>query len=417
AIALVGALQLVPLPPDLLKSISPGSDRFLRAYNFGYALALNGPSGTDVGPGPARFAISVAPQQTMLALQLFGALALLLIGLLRIMSGSMALRAARGIVFIGTVLALVGIIQKGALGDDAFLGMRIYGFWTPESLLTTPFGPFVNKNHFAGWMLLAIPIACGLVLRAFELGASERATLRERIIWLGDAEGGRTAVLLFATFLMVASLVMTKSRSGLAGLVCVGFGVASLHLRRRGGRAGLLTVIAGGCLLMLALAWAGRDTALGRLVTETDSVALRLQIWSGALAVAREFPLLGAGLDSFGRVMLQYQTSGAQHYQEAHNDYLQLLAEGGLVLAAVAAATLLVVAGTIRQRFASHADRADLYWVRAGATIGLLGIALQSTVEFSLQMPGIAALFVLVLAIAMYSPSSIDARRTPRRSF
>ncbi|MEQ1871830.1 MAG: hypothetical protein ABL961_17570, partial [Vicinamibacterales bacterium] len=67
AIALVGALQLVPLPPDLLKSISPGSDRFLRAYHFGYALAVNGPSGAEVDAGPARFAISVAPRQTMLA--------------------------------------------------------------------------------------------------------------------------------------------------------------------------------------------------------------------------------------------------------------------------------------------------------------------------------------------------------------
>ncbi len=53
--------------------------------------------------------------------------------------------------------------------------MRIYGFWQPRNLLTTPFGPFVNKNHFAGWMLMAMPLAAGYVAGLAERGHARRA--------------------------------------------------------------------------------------------------------------------------------------------------------------------------------------------------------------------------------------------------
>ena len=84
--------------------------------------------------------------------------------------------------------------------------------------------------------------------------------------------------------------------------------------------------------------------------------------------------------------------------------------KGGIVLVALVGGIILAIAHVIRDRFRAGADRSDLYWIRVGSTIGLVGIALQSAVEFSLQMPGNAALLVVVLAVALYSPTSSATR-------
>ena len=70
--------------------------------------------------------------------------------------------------------------------------MRIYGFWKPKYLLTTPFGPFVNKNHFAGWMLMGLPLAMGLGswLGRAPAAAARQPGWRNALLWLSSPDGG-----------------------------------------------------------------------------------------------------------------------------------------------------------------------------------------------------------------------------------
>jgi O-antigen ligase len=91
-------------------------------------------------------------------------------------------------------------------------------------------------------------------------------------------------------------------------------------------------------------------------------------------------------------------------YLQAHNDYLQLMAEGGLLVAIPALIVAgLIVAGIRRRLSSGHDDRLTA-WIRIGAVAGLLGMAAQSLVEFSLQMPGNAVLFVVLMALALHRP-------------
>ena len=133
----------------------------------------------------------------------------------------------------------------------------------------------------------------------------------------------------------------------------------------------------------------------------------RLAIWRDALTIFRDFPITGTGLNTFGAATLVYQTANRNmHFQEAHNEYLQLLAEGGLLLAIpIVMAIAALVRGIVR-RFQSS-DDPEVYWLRVGAVGGLVAIALQSLVEFSLQMPGNAALFVVLLAIALHTSRKV----------
>jgi O-antigen ligase len=328
------------------------------------------------------------------------------------------MRLAAGVVFIGFVLALFGIGQKAVLGDQVFDGMRIYGFWQPESLLTTPFGPFVNKNHFAGWMLMGIPLALGMGLRHLGDNAHRlRGDARGLVLWLSEPDGGRLMLYVVAALFMALSLLMTGSRSGLGCFAVIVVG-AAVWTGRRGGswRVSLGAAVAALALVLVALQWAGRDAALERFtLASNNSVGLRLDIWRISALIVRDFPVLGTGMNTFGLATYQHQPGGLDtHYNEAHNEYVQLLVEGGAITFLLALVAIAAVARAVLLRFRANDDGPEAYWVRVGATAGLAAIALQSLVEFSLQMPGNTVLFVLLLAMALHTPAPIR-RDSPSR--
>ena len=394
AVFLAGLIQVIPLPPSVLATVSPSTHAFLQEYDLTYAY------------GETPHTLSLAPQKTWTGLALLAAFTIFLAGLVRALSHSRVRRLSALIVAFGVVLALVGIVQKVALGDHAWAGMRIYGFWAPENLLSTPFGPYINKNHFAGWMLMALPLALGLAM-----GKAEHALRRVQgdwrsvLLWLSSPDGGRLQLALIAVLVMAASLLMTKSRSGVGCLVFTMI-LTSVAARRRFGsvRAGWAALASLAAIFVVVFSLAGADLA-ARITNRIDAMELRKNIWTDSARIIRDFPLTGTGLNTFGTAMITYQTSQSdQHFQEAHNDYLQVVVEGGLLLALPAAVALLLVAGAIRARFEANDDDTQTYWLRVGAVIGLATIAAQAFVEFSLQMPGNAALFVVLLAIALHEP-------------
>jgi O-antigen ligase len=160
---------------------------------------------------------------------------------------------------------------------------------------------------------------------------------------------------------------------------------------------------------IVAVSFAWSDVSARRFSPRVDdSIRLRREIWTVAGRIVRDFPIAGTGLNTFGIATLAYQTRFTDmHFGEAHNDYLQIAAEGGLLLGLPALAALALGAGQVRRRFAAAHDDRTTRWLRFGAATSLGAIALQSTVDFSLQMPGNAVLFVVLLAAALH--------RAPRR--
>ena len=110
--------------------------------------------------------------------------------------------------------------------------------------------------------------------------------------------------------------------------------------------------------------------------------------------------------------MLFFQTSDRnQHFAEAHGDYLQLAAEGGLLVCGAALLLLVLVVRETRQRFQESAGDPAGYWIRVGAVTGLVAIARQEIRDFSLQMPGNAALCCVLVGIAIQRPRPRRGRR------
>src|SRR3954463_6201489 len=180
-----GCLQLVPIPLTLMSRISPEQVHAIRQLDF---LVASG--------SVDRHPLSIAPTLTAVSLILFVSNAILLLGCARLFSARGARRTAEAIAVLGVALALTGIIQA------RFFTGRIYGFWLPTEG-ASPFGPFVNRNHFAGWMLMALPLTLGLLLGGLTRTRTGAAsTARERLMWFSSAEASRLILLAGSAFLM-----------------------------------------------------------------------------------------------------------------------------------------------------------------------------------------------------------------------
>src|SRR4029077_20497982 len=89
---------------------------------------------------------------------------------------------------IGTVMALAGIAQRAAHSP------YVYGFWHPKEE-GNPFGPFINRNHFAGWMIMALSVSLGLLMGMMESastglrgGAADGGLVHRYVRWLSTPE-------------------------------------------------------------------------------------------------------------------------------------------------------------------------------------------------------------------------------------
>jgi O-antigen ligase len=253
-------------------------------------------------------------------------------------------------------------------------------------------------------MLMGIPLSIGLLAAGISRGTRHIAPRwRSRVLWLSSPDANHIVLLGFGILLMVFSLVLTLSRSGILALAS-GLVLTSLFMSRRETSAmrrfaviGYLTIV-----FVIAASWVGLDQIAARFAEgDLASVNQRPAIWADTLRIIRDFWLTGSGFNTFGIATLFYQTSVPElHLREAHNDYLQLAAEGGVLMGIPILIALVAFAAAVRRRF--REDVGSVWWIRMGAVTGILAVALQSLVEFSLQMPGNAALFTVLCGIALH---------------
>jgi O-antigen ligase len=396
------AVQLVPLPAATLESISPRTPVLLRQLDPAFAAGLS-----PLHP------LSVWPRDTWTALAIFSGLAVLMVGMTRLFSVTGVRRFVEGLTIFGVILALIGIVQKPLYSG------AIYGIWELE-LGRLPFGPFVNRNHFAGWMVMALPLTLALLSAGIDRGMRGlKAGWRYKVLWFSSPEASQLILIAAGAVVMALSLMATMSRSGitafLLSLLMTGWFVArTFESRTR-------RMIAAGCLLLLVtvvVAWTGPDAIASRFSSgDWGEFNNRRGAWVDALSVAADFPLAGTGLNTYWAAALFYQRHElAFFFAQAHNDYLQLAAEGGLLLIVPALACLGIFVRDVTRAMGEGRGSVS-WWLRAGAVTSLVAVAFQESVEFSLQMPANAALFAVVCAIALHRtpPAEMSLSRHAER--
>jgi O-antigen ligase len=155
----------------------------------------------------------------------------------------------------------------------------------------------------------------------------------------------------------------------------------------------------------VALWFANYDALLRRVeesMTRAQEGRGRVAIWGDTFRLAADFPVTGTGAGTFGKAIGVYQTAEPGYaIDQAHNHYLQVMAEGGasLLLPAVLAAALFFLLA----RRSLEQDLSSNYLIRAGACAGIAGVLVQSIWETGLTMPANALLFAMLAAIATFT--------------
>lgn len=292
------------------------------------------------------------------------------------------------------IYAVIGVaIASAIFGILRQTTQQQMGFVLPLLRQNQGFAQFINKNHFAYLMEMAFGLGLGLVF----------------------AGGSRQKLIYLALLLPVwVGLVLSNSRGGILAMLAQVVIAALLLMRRLALKIVLVVVLVAGVLV--GTVWVGGDrlvTNFGAAGSELGSTggsdgASRNEIWRATLKLFAAHPLLGAGLGGYWIAITAYHNaSGVLTPQEAHNDYLELLASGGLIGFAIGVWFLVSIVRLARKNLWSN--HGFICAARLGAMLGIAGIAAHSLLDFGLHLTSNAVVF---LTLIMLATAKIDSRKS-----
>ena len=342
--------------------------------------------GVDPATLDAPDALSVDRGATASALRTGSALVVVFLAAAAVASAGRGGTLAWGLLAGAAFQALYGI---------AVLATGAASIWGEPKLhyLDSATGTFVNRNHYAAYVAAGLAAGCGLVFDLLRRAQRER---RPGAPLLADPRAARAALAASFAVLSLAGLLLSYSRAGIA------LGIAAAGAVSLVGSAGIASrrtriALAAGALLLAAVPLA--DVGAGRLAeryAETDdelrAAGGRVVVWKDAVRLVAKRPIAGNGIGAFVAAYPSVRSPEVRaRYTHAHNDLIQLAAEGGLV--ALAGLALLLAAFLPR---AIEALRGRHGALAAGCACGALAFALHALVDFPFHLPGAAAAGVLL---------------------
>lgn len=388
ALALWMTLQTVPLPAAVLQLLSPQAWAVQQGVTPTLTLSLE--------PTVTRFYAAL----TWAFVVVFAVTGLVVRNRARMD------RFAMGLVWIGVAQALLAIALYSL---DARYLMLFFDVVHDRTK-----GTYAYHNHFAGLMELCLAVGIGLMLGRLGQGRPEagptrrhwQARLREVLVFvLSDKMRLRLMLVI-----LVIALVLTRSRMGntafFAALLVTG--LVALALMRKTAPAMVALIVS---LIVVDVVVIGSVVGLDRVVERVrgtelliedggtqESVEERQLPAQYSLALIRDFAWTGTGAGTYYGAYLRYRAPGRMFFDHAHNDYVELTADLGLVgmvpLGLLVLSTVGVALTTLRRRQSSLPRG-----IAFGVVMAVVALAIHSTVDFNLQNPANALWMVVVLAL------------------
>lgn len=269
---------------------------------------------------------------------------------------------------------------------------KIYGLLERPNAM--PFGSFVSRNNFAAWMELAIAVPLGM-------------------LFTGTIERDKRLLYVTAVVLMGVSLIVSGSRGGLIVLLLqLGFLFFLTYSFKSRSQAWLRILMIAGLLLAIVVGtvFVGGETSLTRIgqeQAEPINTVSRLQMWGVTLKIIGDNLPFGVGLGAFGVAYTRYDvSSGFERVEQAHNDFLQVVSDAGIVGGLLGLAFLILLFRLARR--ALNKPNEFRRGIAAGSLTGLFGALIHSIFDFGLHTTSVAVLFLTLLGILAAAGSSYD---------
>ncbi len=378
AVAAIGLVQALPLPSEWLERLSPERLRL--------ATEASTLSGTPLESIP----LSLAPERTLSTALTIAVLALLLVAANRLGRSRVDRRWILGTIGAAALFQLLYGLRHLAAGSIAVWGLDVGR--DPTRLR----GTFVNPAHLGPYLEMALALAFGAAWWGLSRVRWERLRPEVRLAaGIGPVLGW---------LLLFAGLALTGSRAALAAAALAtfvqGLALAAYHRRWRLVPVGLVMLVVG----LGLVAWTGLERGLGRLLgTSVHSVtaSARVEVWSGTLELWQRFPFFGTGLGTFEAAfpMVESEAVASVGWVHAHNDWVELLATGGLF----ASLALMVGAVAIGVRLGRRLLRAGDPEAAAVALAGLgafVAVGLHELLDFGLTLPANSWTLAVLLGVA-----------------
>jgi len=368
-------------------------------FSFLQTISLGNAQINGIGM-PGWRSLSLDPYETrFFALQL-AALVLCGLFLFRYVSSARRLRIVMNLVIaIAAASAIFGVLRQTT--------QHSVGFGLPLLQLESGYGQFINRNHFAFLMEMAFGLTLGLVLG----GGVKRDQVLVYVaalipIWtalvLCSSRGGLIAMLaevIVAAFLLSGFLQSSRATESTSKMLTI--------LRSAPVRIGLFLVLVSG--VVFGTLYLGGEQLASRIeqshmdfsgdASELRQHVNRNETWALTLKMFAAHPVLGVGMGAYWvGVPAFHDASGTLTPQEAHNDYLELLASGGVVGFAIGVWFLVAVVKKARANLRSSNPLRRAACL--GASIGIAGVAVHSLVDFGLHVIVNALVFTALIVIA-----------------
>ena len=384
--------QMLPLPAGLLKILS------LKTYVLRLDLSPLGfePSASSsvrsLEPSPLSFPLSFVPFATQIEFFKWFALIALFLFLVRwngLEKGKLTLIAV--IMFVGILESLYGMIEFFS-GHEHILHVEA------STLISSVTGTFINRNYFAGYLSMVIPLAVGYIFYRESFNEDISVGWHRRLSSLD----GKTYFLVFGVILMILGLLFSASRMGILSLL-LSLTVVALFFRNpeRGQRLSKTPIF----ILGLALLWGaliGLDAVISRFFTVSEGFKNRWEIWDNTLQIIKDFPLLGSGLGTFTQVFPSYRSFHIEGLvTHAENDFLQLASEAGLIGMGLLIIAFLFLFYKTFSGIRKLSPEDPRKYIGIGGLVGILALLVHSMVERNIQVPANAFLFTFILTLVL----------------
>jgi O-antigen ligase len=383
----IGVFQLVPLPPSILSVISH------RASGIWGGVSLGAEPLTVAARGWAT--LSLVPNFTLYELIRYVFYFLFAYLVYKHVS-------TRKRVKVFVFLLFAGACFQSFYGLAEFFGgtQRIFGF-PREAYMDSATGTFINRNHFAGFLEMIFPVSVGYLLASASFFTMKRGgSFKERILWFSQERLQKASVFGIIPNLIGVGIFFSQSRTGIF-LFFASIFLMAVALSGAGGRRPTKIIRTVLLVVVFAVILIGIKPVIERFSFAALAHEVRPEYFKNTAAIIKDFPIAGTGLGTYFYAYPMYEKKySGDLLEHAHNDYLELLAEGGIV----AGGLMIVVAfGALIWLFGRWAKRKDhlVRGIGLGCLIGIASILIHSLTDFNLHITANAVLFVTLYALAL----------------
>ncbi len=306
----------------------------------------------------------------------------------------------RALIYIGCSLAFLAVVQKVAGNGKILWLVKIQPDWKP-------FGPYINKNHFAGYMEMTAPIALSYCL--YLLSKVKKATdaqgsskVKTLLMYLDNKKISSVSLAMTGVLIITGALFMTFSRGAIIGYILSMMLFILLSRSRRSLRkkTGFLVLI--GAIVGLAAIASGWSMLQERFELAAQHGTTRIDTWHDSISLLKDYSFVGTGFGTFDRIYPLYQSKYPHlYFEHPENEYLEILVETGIVGFAAFWGLVIVYFSSVLKRWRER-HNAFVVAITVGGISSCAAIMIHGLTDFNMRIPA-NAMLLTVIAAATYA--------------